>query len=256
MPGGAAPVPACGALVTLAKAARVRPARAPGPQRVVGGQPSLPGAWPAAVALETPDGWQFCGGTLVGPRCVLTAAHCDVRPGELAVVGREDLRVPGGRVPVTEVRTHELYGGAEGGHDVALAVLATPVDLAPMQLVDASWAAPGVLATVVGWGLTSEGGQGSPVLREAQIPVLADSVCRAAFPEFTPTMMCAGWAAGGVDTCQGDSGGGLFVRVDGQWQQAGVTSWGWGCARPDTPGYYSRVAALRAWIEACSAGCA
>ena len=74
--------------------------------RIVGGQPSQPNVWPFAVALETPNGWQFCGGTLIYLRWVLTAAHCTVNPGELAVlVVPIDKEAPKGRLIQPQVQT-------------------------------------------------------------------------------------------------------------------------------------------------------
>lgn len=247
--GGQAPAPICRAVITVSKSPRARP-KAIRP-RIVGGTPALSGVWPWAVALETSTGFQFCGGSLVAPRWVLTAAHCEVRPGERAVTGRLDLRQPGGRVTVVEVRTHELYVGVESGHDVALLRLDSSVDLLPVGLVDATWAGPGVLAAVVGWGLTDEYASGtSPILRQTEVPLLAAETCAAAYPGVTATMLCAGYPEGGRDTCQGDSGGGLYVQAGG-WRQAGITSWGDGCARPGKPGVYTSVASVREWIDAC-----
>lgn len=56
---------------------------------------------------------------------------------------------------------------------------------------------------------------------------------------------------------QGDSGGPLVAqRADGRWTQVGITSYGLGCARPDTPGVYMRVAHYLPWIEKTTGICA
>lgn len=247
---GGAP-PACRSYVTKSAESRTVP-RVRNP-RIVGGRPSLPGVWPFVAALETATSWQFCGGTLVRPQWVLTAAHCEVRVGELVVLDRLDLTRPGGEVlSVDEVRTHADYLNAELGSDVALLHLSRPAKTAPTSLVDAAWSGPGLLAAVVGWGLTSEYASGtSPVQRETEVPILAQSVCQSAYPGIPSTALCAGYAEGGRDTCQGDSGGPLLVQADG-WRVAGITSYGDGCARPGKPGVYTDVAKVRAWIDACS----
>jgi secreted trypsin-like serine protease len=211
------------------------------------------GVWPFAVAIETTDGWQFCGGALIRSKWILTAAHCDVSPGELAVLGKLDLTKPGGEtIEVDETRTHELYAGAEQGHDVALLHLTRASIAMPALLVDTGYQGPGVLASVIGWGLTTEYAQAtSPILRETEVPIYAESTCQAAYAGLPSTALCAGYPEGGRDTCQGDSGGPLLVQ-DGGWRIAGITSYGDGCARPGRPGVYTAVATVRAWIDSCA----
>jgi len=63
-------------------------------------------------------------------------------------------------------------------------------------------------------------------------------------------MICAGYAEGGKDSCQGDSGSPLTCLIDGRWTQAGITSWGFDCATPNHPGVYTRLACFTQWIQA------
>src|SRR5574341_813795 len=61
-----------------------------GNQRIVGGVEARPGAWPWAVALSYRTGggfFQYCGGSLITAEWVLTAAHCQVEPGDIAILG-------------------------------------------------------------------------------------------------------------------------------------------------------------------------
>ena len=240
--------------------------------RIVGGHAPTR-AYPAqgAIYIEsttTPGTYsQGCGGTLVGSWQFLTAAHCVVFSNGV-VRPADDFRVLLGRTSlvgvafadttaVTNVDVHSGYNHATHQNDVAMLRLATPSALAPMRVIRGDenpiWA-PGVNATIIGWGRTSEGGSGSTSLLEANVPIRADSDCTnpgSYGPTFDPSnMLCAAPAAGGADTCQGDSGGPLMVP-DGTGTLAlvGVTSWGIGCARAQYPGIYSRLGgSLSQWL--------
>jgi len=214
---------------------------------VVGGEPVADGRYPYVVALIAPDGGQFCGGALVAPARVLTAAHCvpengpEQRPDRVRVLaGRTDLAAPGGVVAaVTGTWVHPDFRGSTRGHDVAVLTLDRALPYATIALADVA-PSPGTPATVLGWGRTGEGGPRSARLRAATVPVRSDAECADAYRRYDPaTMLCAGRAGGGVDACQGDSGGPLVA--DGR--LIGVVSWGTGCARPGLPGVYTRVAA-------------
>ena len=68
-------------------------------------------------------------------------------------------------------------------------------------------------STIAGWGLTSEGGSSSSVLRQASVPIVSNTICQI-YVSYTiySSQVCAGYASGGIDACQGDSGGPIFVR--------------------------------------------
>jgi trypsin len=68
---------------------------------------------------------------------------------------------------------------------------------------------PGDSLTVIGFGATSEGGNGSDVLQEVDVPYVSDSDCRGVYGSGfeSDVMFCAGFTSGGRDSCQGDSGG-------------------------------------------------
>ena len=222
--------------------------------RIVGGHVAPPGAYPSVVSLVAagaePEVGHGCGGTLVDPATVLTAAHCvgGLTPDDFDVVaGREDLAddSTGERIPA------ERYALHPDGKDVALVRLARPAAAPPGDLAtpaDAALYAPGLTSIAVGWGTKREnGGAISEVLREVEVPIVSDADCRAAYRESgrfdAAHLICAG--AKGRDSCTGDSGGPLYVRAgDGALLQVGVTSFGRGCARKRFPGVYVEVPAV------------
>jgi secreted trypsin-like serine protease len=216
-----------------------------------------------------------CGGTLVGSRQFLTAAHCAVDSTETALppqnfnvfLGEVDRNLHGdaNRHFFSAVEVHPAYNADTHQNDVAMLTLSEPVAFAPARVVEDGeqelWD-PGTLARVIGWGTTSAGGSSSRFLREADVPMVSDATCGAIGSygsDFDPeTMVCAGDPPGTAlprDTCQGDSGGPLYVPdfgstpADPIFATAGVVSWGIGCANPQFPGIYTRIGegALNDW---------
>ncbi|XP_035696223.1 trypsin-2-like [Branchiostoma floridae] len=230
--------------------------------RIVGGSNANHGAWPWQVSLRwAPSGiGHFCGGALLNKRWVLTAAHC-VDDGFKPYVTMGDSSLTGDdgteRTIITRrVFIHPSYGF---GYDAALLQLKKRVRFSqyirPVCLPGSSSTAPppGTVCSITGWGTTSEGASSLPDhLQEADVPIVSDSDCSGAYaPWFDLTSeICAGYMAGGIDSCQGDSGGPLVCEsAAGTYFLHGLTSWGYGCARPDKPGVYARVTAFVDWIR-------
>jgi secreted trypsin-like serine protease len=228
--------------------------------RIVGGSAATISQFPWQVALAgsptfyAGNGFarQFCGGTLVAPTIVITAAHCvfnfpspvvGFSPANRLQVftGRTTLSSSEGQaIDVSEVyyfegtpsaptlqarstdvspSTGQLYNPSTDEWDAVFLQLATPSTTGtPIKIAgageEATWAV-GAPALISGWGTTTEGGTQSDQLMGATVPMVADSTCAAAYgADFVATtMVCAGFPQGGVDTCQGDSGGPLVVQA-------------------------------------------
>ncbi|MEU0878998.1 serine protease [Lentzea sp. NPDC005914] len=213
--------------------------------RVVGGVVvENAGEAPWMVALTTSSGYQFCGGALVGSGLVATAAHCvhGRTPSSITVVGgRLDLRTDGGSASVVEkYQIAEGYSTPSRGKDIALLMLAQPMpyEVLPVAATTAVYAARNV-GVVYGWGRQAESDTNkSPLLHKASIPIMADEQCAGVYARYdAEAMFCAGYPEGGIDSCIDDSGGPFVVEG----RLAGIVSWGIGCARPNTPGVYTRV---------------
>jgi secreted trypsin-like serine protease len=240
--------------------------------QVVGGDPVPNGKYPFMTSIQADTskrgGYQehYCGGTLIDPNSVLTAAHCVEFIGRNTngnTLGYRDVRLVVGVTVLSsdqgqarridrfsDIDIHPNFSRRTLRHDAAVIKLGRPVKrIDPISLADVGsddLETPGNLATVTGWGYT-EPSPGPPPrypkrMREGKPPLVSDTQCETSYrEEFYPALMvCAG--QGGIDTCQGDSGGPMFVEDSaGVRRQIGITSWGFECAVAGSPGVYAEV---------------
>jgi len=242
------------------KGAAASVARSDGPNiSVVNGRDAPKCAWRWQTSLGFSPG--SCGGTLIDPEWVLTAAHCD--PKSMNTVTGINTRTDFWHGTDKQDRwqgdwfQHPNYSKAIFGSDIAL-IRVTP----PYEMNDCVNLAclpkngdipPGSKCWVTGFGNLKAGGQSPEVLQEAEVTTMSNSDCKKTGNSgIDDTMLCAGGrnSQGQItDSCQGDSGGPLVCQTGGSWTLYGVVSWGNGCGRPNNPGVYTRVHGFVDWIE-------
>lgn len=254
--------------------------------RCVGCSPSPQGTWPWQVFLvsgwKQPDGQYLantCGGSIIWPGYVLTAAHCVVNDkGAVAdaayiLAGNVD-RTKADRIDVQRIVPHERFDYRVQLNDIAVLRLATDyggdrwIPLADEE-ADQKLASPGQPVAIAGWGMTwdyklvdkedflreAQGPVFNPaILRDAEIRVVGRARCQARYGNITDKHICAGEP--GKGPCYGDSGGPLMAKapVRSGYVQIGVTSAVRICGDPFYPGVFTRVSSYRDWVARKIAG--
>jgi secreted trypsin-like serine protease len=224
---------------------------------IVGGVASDITAVPWQVAVMNSAFSQYCGGSILNASWVLTANHCTVSVGDKIGAGGSKLstlRTQGQIRTVAQVISFPGFSGPETGKDATLLRLDSPLDLSGPSAkgidfateADAATFAPGSVATTSGWGSLASSGTFPDQLQRVDVDIATSAQIQAAYGNVSSDQI--GAARAGKDSCQGDSGGPLVVRRAGVPVLVGIVSYGNGCALPNAPGMYSRVASFAAWI--------
>ena len=220
---------------------------------VILGRPTTSKEYPWHVKLNIVEGDGYipcCGGSVIGERWILTAAHC---VADLTVDQVKAVVVDGFSLDVKELIVHPRYNKDDDTfeHDVALVGVHSTRPAAVISLPSPrTHLRSGEPLIVIGTGKT-EDGEESDQLREGKVPYVSNKTCSREYDGIVPGMMCAGTKSGWTDTCPGDSGGSLIKRdSQGNATLVGITSWG-GEGDDDcgtTYGVYTRVSHYYEWI--------
>lgn len=240
--------------------------------RVIGGTDASAGEWPWQAKLETRKDGFICGGSLIAPTWVMTAAHCisETDPSMYTVtlgdLNREKPEDTEQKFSARRVVPHPEYNSpVPVNNDIALIELTRPVVRTSFVNTvclpsESEVVSTGTKCFVSGWGQMNHPGAAAINLQQAGTPVVSNRVCQAKSSKsgidpqmaITSAMLCAGDAGKTViSPCFGDSGG-PFVCQDyvGRWVQQGIVSWGSAnCSSKTHFSVFTRVSVFRNWID-------
>ncbi|CAH3103831.1 unnamed protein product, partial [Pocillopora meandrina] len=239
--------------------------------RVIGGVNANPGSWPWQIALLRGSGKSFsCGGSLITPEWVVTAAHCISRgqPGSYYTIrlGDHNRHVNEGTeedIPAKRVIVHPDYNKIPIDSDIALIQLSKPATLNARVKTVCLPSQDEVVPTssrcfITGWGKIKHPGSSHHILQQANLPPVTNSECAkklASSPgsslQITQNMICAGVSGTILSGCHGDSGGPYVCQTSaGNWVLQGAVSWGSPrCSAAERYTVFARVGKFRNWID-------
>ncbi|OQV22781.1 putative Transmembrane protease serine 6 [Hypsibius exemplaris] len=235
--------------------------------KITGGEEVNRYSVPWQAAMLEPSGRQFCGGSVISDRWILTAAHCFQGSGRYKVrLGGHNLEISAVNdraveIEVEKVICHPSYNTPSTlDHDSCLLKLKETIpfrkNIAPIclprQNADVE---PGTICMSSGWGRSRTAGGSLDGLREIYVPVIERGLCGRIYAAssitypVTQQMICAGSPQWDKDSCPGDSGGPFACRNNGgRWTVNGIVSWGGVCHRNEVPGVYANTGSMTNWL--------
>jgi len=234
--------------------------------RVIAGKTAVRGSWPWQVLMLF-NGQPGCGGTLIAPQWVVTAAHCvygrERYPYYFSVVLGEHDRYTGEgseqNIRVSKVYRYPSYDPRHLNNDIAMFKLSRPAKLGKYvktACLPSQDPPVGTKCYITGWGKTHHPGSMTRMLQQGLLPVVSNKACYKKNNVFIPipitsAMICGG--DGGISRlsgCHGDSGGPYVCNISGRWELHGSVSHGSSvCSSTQTYTVFSRTNHFKKWIQ-------
>lgn len=223
-----------------------------GDSRIVEGKEITIEDSPWVVSVQR-EGLHWCGGTIVSPDAILTAAHCVIGATTdmiTVVIGKSDLKGEGGvSASVSKITQHPNFSSVNLDNNLAILRLTNKLtytdQIQPIPLASSEEDGPtGTPGTLSGWGARSEYTNNMDTLQSTTVTIQDFEICQEIYPYISTSVFCANDLETGNDACVGDYGGPLVARG----KLIGVLAWIYECGNIQRPAVYSKISAYYSWI--------